>query len=219
MNVLMTFLAVIWIICLNAGLALSSSYLNDFLILQVQTPASQAESDRKSAELKQREPKGESNGGGDQTSADHHIVQSPNLALKLAFLSDPRLFPYDIECHIKEKTVELTGVVAFEEEKILAALLTAQLVEEKDILNHLEVRPALHGTIQAASDARVTELVKQRFAQSQTLKEANFEVITIRGIVSLRGRTRFQVIALEAAQTAREIPGVFAVDTQHVRIE
>jgi hyperosmotically inducible protein len=61
--------------------------------------------------------------------------------------------------------------------------------------------------------------VKQRFGRSQTLTDAKFEVITIRGIVSLRGQTRYQVIALEAAQAAREIPGVLAVNTQDIRIE
>ncbi|WP_312647047.1 BON domain-containing protein [Candidatus Nitrospira allomarina] len=68
-------------------------------------------------------------------------------------------------------------------------------------------------------DARLTELVKQRFAHSQTLRDAGFEVMTIRGVVSLSGRTRFQVIVLEGAQTAREIPGVIAVNTQNVRLE
>ncbi|WNM60118.1 hypothetical protein PP769_09740 [Candidatus Nitrospira allomarina] len=43
--------------------------------------------------------------------------------------------------------------------------------------------------------------------------------MTIRGVVSLSGRTRFQVIVLEGAQTAREIPGVIAVNTQNVRLE
>jgi hyperosmotically inducible protein len=205
MNSLLTVLAVIWIIHLNSDVALLFSELNGSSILQVQNQASQPE------------PKQETKEGGERKTAAP-IIQSPNLALKLAFMADPRLFPYDIECQIQEKTVELTGVVSFEEEKILAALLTAQLMKEKDILNHLEVRPALHGTMQAASDSRVTELVKQRFANSQTLRETNFEVVTLRGVVSLRGQTRFQVIALEAAQAAREIPGVIAVNTQNVRL-
>jgi hyperosmotically inducible protein len=205
MNSLLTVLAVIWIIHLNSDVALLFSELNGSSILQVQNQASQPE------------PKQETNKGGDQKTAAR-IIQSPNLTLKLAFMADPRLFPYDIECQIQEKTVELTGVVSFEEEKILATLLTAQLMKEKDILNHLEVRPALHGTMQAASDSRVTELVKKRFANSQTLRETNFEVVTLRGVVSLRGQTRFQVIALEAAQAAREIPGVIAVNTQNVRL-
>lgn len=146
------------------------------------------------------------------------IVQSPNLTLKLAFMADTRLFPYDIECHIQEKTIELKGVVSREEEKTLASLLTANLLTEKDIINNIEVQPALSAKIQGTSDSRLTDLVKQRFANSQTLRETNFEVVTLLGVVSLKGHTRFQVIVLEAAQAAREVPGVIAVDTQNVRL-
>jgi len=38
------------------------------------------------------------------------------------------------------------------------------------------------------------------------------------GIVSLKGETRFQVIALEAAQAARQVPGVKAVNTAGVHL-
>jgi hyperosmotically inducible periplasmic protein len=68
-------------------------------------------------------------------------------------------------------------------------------------------------------DTRLTDLVKQRFAKSQTLRETNFEVSTLRGVVSLSGQTRFQVIVFEAAQAARDIPGVMAVNTQNIRLE
>jgi hyperosmotically inducible protein len=206
MYFLYIFLAVTWVFHLNSSLGRSFSEVTGSPVFQIKNPASPPP------------PKPESNGGSDQ-KATAHSIQSPNVSLKLAFMADPRLFPYDIECDIQEKTVELTGVVSFEEEKILAALLTADLMRGKDILNHLEVRPALHGTLQATSDSRLTELVKQRFGRSQTLTDAKFEVITIRGIVSLRGQTRYQVIALEAAQAAREIPGVLAVNTQDIRIE
>jgi hyperosmotically inducible protein len=133
-------------------------------------------------------------------------------------MADTRLFPYDIECHIQEKTIELKGVVSREEEKTLASLLTANLLTEKDIINNIEVQPALSAKIQGTSDSRLTDLVKQRFANSQTLRETNFEVVTLLGVVSLKGHTRFQVIVLEAAQAAREVPGVIAVDTQNVRL-
>ncbi len=152
------------------------------------------------------------------SSESGKIVQSPNLTLKLAFMADTRLFPYDIECHIQEKTIELKGVVSREEEKTFASLITANLITEKDIINNIEVQPALSAKIQGTSDLRLTDLVKQRFANSQTLRETNFEVVTLRGVVSLRSHTRFQVIVLEAAQAAREVPGVIAVNTQSVRL-
>ena len=155
----------------------------------------------------------------DGSKSSANVLQSENLKLKLGFMADPRLFPYDIDCRVEEKSVELTGVVSLEEEKNLAAVVTTHLIKEKDIINHIEVRPAITATMQATRDARLTEFIKQRFASSQTLREANFSIVTIRGVVSLSGQTRFQVIALEAAQAAREIPGVIAVHTHHIRLE
>jgi osmotically-inducible protein OsmY len=38
------------------------------------------------------------------------------------------------------------------------------------------------------------------------------------GVVLLSGKTRFQVIALEAAEAARQVPGVRAVDTTGIQI-
>ncbi len=155
----------------------------------------------------------------EQRKASPNIIESQNLELKLVFMGDPRLFPYDIDCQIQEKTVKLTGAVPLEEEKALATVLTTHLIKGKEIVNLIEVRPSLSATLQAGIDTSLTELVKQRFAKSQTLREANFEIVTIRGVVSLSGQTRFQVIALEAAQAAREIPGVIAVLTQNIRLE
>lgn len=155
----------------------------------------------------------------EQPIGSANILESQNLSLKLAFMGDPRLFPYDIDCQIKDTTVKLTGMVAIEEEKTLAALITAHLLKGKDISNHLEVSPSLSATLQSASDDRLTQLVKQRFDKSQTLRDANFGVVTIRGVVSLSGQTRFQVIIFEAAQAAREVPGVIAVNALNVRLE
>ena len=39
-----------------------------------------------------------------------------------------------------------------------------------------------------------------------------------RWIVTLSGNTRFQIIVLEAAQAARQVPGVRAVNTDAVRL-
>lgn len=224
MNVLVAFLMIMGLSHLGFGVLLTFSEVQAPPMLQAQKADAppdpkEEKKEEKNEERKEEKEEEESSKKDDTRKTSDRTIISPNLTVKLAFMADPRLFPYDIECQVREKSVELTGVVAFEEEKIYAALLASELMQEKKILNHLEVRPALYGTNQAATDARLTELVKQRFAKSQTLKEANFEVITIRGMVSLRGQTRFQVIALEAAQTAREIPGVLAVNTEQVRIE
>ncbi|WNM62193.1 BON domain-containing protein [Candidatus Nitrospira neomarina] len=189
-------------------LELTSSVPDGTLVLQVQDHQAKPTPKLESSEKTRQKPSDQDN-----------IVQSQNLSLKLAFMEDSRLFPYEIDCRIQEKTVELRGEVSVEEEKTIVTAITTNLIKGKEIINHIEVRPSLRAAIQAKMDARLTELVKQRFAHSQTLREANFEIMTIRGVVSLSGRTRFQVIVLEGAQAAREIPGVIAVNTQNVRLE
>src|SRR5690606_28011249 len=169
-------------------LELTFSVPDETLVLQVQDHQAKPTPKLESSEKAPQKPSDQDN-----------IVQSQNLSLKLAFMEDPRLFPYDIDCRIQEKTVELKGEVSVEEEKTIVTAITTNLIKGKEIINHIEVRPSLRATIQAKMDARLTELVKQRFAHSQTLREANFEIMTIRGVVSLSGRTRFQVIVLEGA--------------------
>jgi hyperosmotically inducible protein len=60
--------------------------------------------------------------------------------------------------------------------------------------------------------------VRDRFEKSKTLQSVKFDVKTEDGVVTLSGTTRFQVIVLEAAQAARQIPGVKAVNTDGVRL-
>jgi osmotically-inducible protein OsmY len=67
-------------------------------------------------------------------------------------------------------------------------------------------------------DKAIGHLVRDRLAKSKTLKAVGFDVALNNGIVYLSGKTRFQVIALEAAEAARQVPGVHAVDTTGVQI-
>ncbi|MDR4494150.1 MAG: BON domain-containing protein [Nitrospirales bacterium] len=206
MKSVLTIFLIIWSIHMNHSYSMSFLVSDGGAVFQVQ--------DREMNSLPKRDLPADH-----QKKTSGNIVESPILSVKLAFMADPRLFPYDIDCQVKEKTVELTGVVSLEDEKSLATRITASFLHGKEIINHIEVNPALLATIQHTVDTRLTESVKQRFAASQTLRDANFEVVAVRGVISLSGQTRFQVIALEAAQAAREIPGVIAVNTQDIRLE
>jgi osmotically-inducible protein OsmY len=89
----------------------------------------------------------------------------------------------------------------------------------KSVSNKLEVVKDLPDVIMHKQDDIITRYVKTRFAQSATVTAANFDVKTEQGIVSLSGTVRFQVMILEAAEAARQVPGVKAVRTDKVRIE
>ncbi len=141
------------------------------------------------------------------------------LSVKLALMGDARLFRYEIEVEADQQNVTMTGRVSTEEEKT-AATETAQAVQGvKAVVNKLIVEKDLAKTLLKKQDETLTTLIKERFAKSATLKAANFEVKTEEGIVQLNGSVRFQVIVLEAAEAARQVPGVRAVNTERIRLE
>ncbi len=141
------------------------------------------------------------------------------LSVKLALLGDLKLFHYEIDVEDDEQTITLIGRVSTEEEKTTAKEVAQKVQGVKNVVNKLTVEKDLAKTLSKKQDDTLTALVKERFSKSATLKAANFEVKTEEGIVLLNGTVRFQVIALEAAETARQVPGVRAVNTEKVRLE
>lgn len=141
------------------------------------------------------------------------------LTIKLALLADARLFQYDIDVEEDQHNATLLGRVTSEELVGAAGEIVRAVPGVHTVVNKLQVDKALGPAMAKKQDEIITGLVKERFAKSATLKAANFEVTTEDGVVSLNGSVRFQVIALEAAETARHVPGVRAVKTQRIRLE
>jgi|SRR5688572_21974643 hyperosmotically inducible periplasmic protein len=146
-------------------------------------------------------------------------VSSLILTVKLALLEDPHLFPYEIEVEGGSDEIILTGKVPTEVEKATAAKIAGAVPTVKSVLNKLEVVKELSELVERRQDDTITRHVKERYAQSATITAANFDVKTEHGVVSLSGTVRFQVIVLEAAEAARQVPGVKAVKTDKVKIE
>ena len=86
------------------------------------------------------------------------------------------------------------------------------------VVNKLSLVPTLREKWAKKQDEAIAHVVRDRLVRSETLKAVGFEVKSESGIVRLSGKTRFQVIALEAAEAARQVPGVRAVDTTGVQI-
>jgi len=141
------------------------------------------------------------------------------LSVKLALMGDPRLFRYEIEVGDDQQTATLAGRVSTEEEKTAATEIAQAVPGVKTVVNKLAVEKDLAKTLSKKQDETLTTLIKERFSKSATLKAANFEVKTEDGVVQLNGTVRFQVTALEAAETARQVPGVRAVNTEKIRLE
>ena len=166
-------------------------------------------------------PSGETGAGERPKTAEPEPkkpVRSPMVTAKLALMGDPRLFPYDIEVDAKDKDLVLLGKVSQESDKKAATDIVGCLEGVHAVENRLKVESdATHGLV-AERDKVLTLLVKERFEKSKTLQSVKFDVKTEDGIVTLSGNTRFQIIVLEAAQAARQVPGVRAVNTDAVRL-
>jgi len=173
----------------------------------------------KSDESKTQKDNGEEGPEKGKEGAGRKGVSSLILTVKLALLEDPLLFPYEIEVEAGSDEVTLSGKVSTEEEKAAAAKIASTVPTVKSVSNKLEVVKELPELITHKQDDIITRHVKDRFAKSATVTAANFDVKTEQGVVSLSGTVRFQVIVLEAAEAAREVPGVKAVRTDKVKIE
>jgi hyperosmotically inducible protein len=145
-------------------------------------------------------------------------VTSLNLAIKLALMADPQLFPLDIEVEMEKNKATLTGSVPTEEEKAKVAEIAGKVDGVEAVVNKLTVTPALKDKLAKKQDESIAHVVRDRLSRSETLKAVGFDVKSENGIVYLSGKTRFQVIALEAAEAARQVPGVRAVDTAGVQL-
>ncbi len=140
------------------------------------------------------------------------------LTIKLALLADPLLLPYDIEVEMDGEKAVLTGKVATEDDKRSAAEIAQSVDTVKGVVNKLEVAKELGPQLVKRQDHAICQYVKERFARSETLKSSGFDLKCEEGVIFLSGKTRFQVIALEAAQAARQVPGVRAVDTTNIQL-
>ena len=151
-------------------------------------------------------------------SSGKKSVTSLNLTIKLALMANPSLFPFELEVEMDGQKAVLTGAVPDEEDKAKATEDVRKIEGVESVVNKLTVEPSLKTTLTKRQDEAIAQYVKERLSRSETLKAVGFDVKSDNGVVSLSGKTRFQVIVLEAAEAARHIPGVHAVHTAAVQI-
>jgi hyperosmotically inducible periplasmic protein len=156
-------------------------------------------------------PKPDENGG-------KKPVTSLNLTIKLALMADPSLFPFELDVEMNGQKAVLTGTVWSEDEKAKAADIAHTVEGVESVINNLSVSPALRTAWTKKQDDALAHLVRERLNKSETLKAVGFDVKSDNGVIVLSGKTRFQVIALEAAEAAQHVPGVRAVNTAAVQI-
>src|SRR6185503_1090280 len=89
-------------------------------------------------------------------------VTSLNLAIKLALMADPQLFPLDIEVEMDKGKATLTGSVPTEEEKAKVVEIAGKVEGVETVVNKLTVMPALKDKMAKKQDESIAHVVRDR---------------------------------------------------------
>lgn len=130
---------------------------------------------------------------------------------KIALAADSRVKGRQIEVETTEGRVVLRGKVDSDEAKRAAEGITAGLDGVKTVKNELQVvAPSTRDAVEEKDEA-ITARVKAHFAKDTHLKNADIDVQTNAGVVSLTGEVLNLMTSAQASWTAWQVPGVKAV--------
>ena len=136
---------------------------------------------------------------------------------KIALAADSRVKGRQIEVETTEGQVMLRGKVDSDAAKRAAEGITAGLDGVKTVKNDLEVVPPSAREAEEEKDEAITARVKDHIAKDSSLmkdsrlKEADINVHTNAGVVSLTGEVPDITTSAQASWTTRQVPGVKSV--------
>lgn len=136
---------------------------------------------------------------------------------KIALAADSRVKGRQIEVETTEGQVMLRGKVDSDAAKRAAEGITAGLDGVKTVKNDLEVVPPSAREAEEEKDEAITARVKEHIAKDATLmkdsrlKDADINVHTNAGVVSLTGEVPDIATSAQASWTTRQVPGVKSV--------
>jgi len=136
---------------------------------------------------------------------------------KIALAADSRVKGRQIEVETTEGRVMLRGKVDSDAAKRAAEGITAGLDGVKTVKNDLEVVPPSAREAEEEKDEAITARVKGHIAKDATLmkdsrlKDADINVHTNAGVVSLTGEVPDISTSAQASWTTRQVPGVKSV--------
>ena len=136
---------------------------------------------------------------------------------KIALAADSRVKGRQIEVETTEGQVVLRGKVDSDEAKRAAEGITAGLDGVKTVKNDLQVIAPSTREAEEEKDEAITARVKEHIAKDSTqmkdsrLKDADINVHTNAGVVSLTGEVPDIATSAQASWTTRQVPGVKSV--------
>jgi len=130
---------------------------------------------------------------------------------KIALAADSRVKGRQIEVETTGGRVMLRGKVDSDAAKGAAEGITAGLDGVKSVKNDLEVvAPSTRDAVEEKDEA-ITARVKEHIAKDSHPKDADINVQTNAGVVSLTGEVPDITTSAQASWTTRQVPGVKSV--------
>jgi hyperosmotically inducible protein len=130
---------------------------------------------------------------------------------KIALAADDRVKARQIDVETNNATVTLRGKVDSAEAKSAAEAVAKGVDGVKAVKNNLQVVPPAQREAVAANDKDITRVVKDRLAAETRLKNADIDVATDAGVVTLKGDAPTLSASARASEVARGVEGVRAV--------
>ena len=130
-----------------------------------------------------------------------------DLSIRRAIGKEDRNLAGRIGVSVIEGHVVLTGTVFNRDDRITAAKVAWNIEGVKDVQNEIQVgNPG--GPVRFAKDSWITTRVKTALFGDKTVKEVNYDVETVNGVVYLMGIARSQTELDEVTDKASRVGGV-----------
>ncbi len=130
---------------------------------------------------------------------------------KIALAADSRVKGRQIEVETTGGRVVLRGMVDSDTAKHAAEMIAAGLDGVKTVKNDLQVIAPSAREAMEEKDEAVTARVKEHIAKDSQLKDADINVQTNAGVVTLTGKAPDIMTSAQASWTTWQVPGVKSV--------
>ena len=133
------------------------------------------------------------------------------LKTKLALLADERVSSREVSVTTRQGVITLHGTVGSEEARQAAEEVALKIKGAQKVHNQLVVVPQAAREAVDRKDDQIVRDVETRIKGDPRLKQADIEVRSDNGIVTLTGKAPSLPTSVRASEVASQVPGVRAV--------
>jgi osmotically-inducible protein OsmY len=150
---------------------------------------------------------------GDGKSGDSNLLSDAWITTKakVAIMADPGISPARVNVDTHNGEVTLFGSVASEDDRMRAGGEVQKLDGVKRVMNELQVVPDVAADRVEEADDALSEAVRKRFGERESLSDSDIDVATENGVVRLTGTVQSQRDRVTALTLARNTRGVRAI--------